>query len=107
MVDREFPINWETTFDNSVYDAALKGAWAEWERLPASQKETMAVMATITGRLDVRPKGLSMRRGLPEGYGIQLAFPAQLVVVGIKDVAVVPVQRRIANPPGGPPPLHP
>lgn len=95
--------DWETTFDRSVYSAALDGAWSEWERLPDTQKDQMTVMATISGRLDVHRQALAdefdSTTGIRLGLGFQGYYPAQLMVIGIRDIAIVPAENRVVNPP--------
>ena len=62
--------------DQRAYDQATRELW---------QKKT--VSATFIGRLDARSEGLQTSRGVGNGYGQLGRFPAQLVIVTVKDVS--------------------
>jgi hypothetical protein len=87
------PANWRV-LDPAVYRFALLGATHELDR-DAPTAKRKEIEATITGRLDVRfdpsnPRTLLLDQfGAPFGYGNENAFPAQLVMINIRDVALV------------------
>jgi hypothetical protein len=79
---------WQS-MDSSLYEAALHGAHGEWNRLPARTKARAKVMATIVGLLEARDPPLQMApSGLPLGYGHLNAYPAQIIVYTVKDIAL-------------------
>src|ERR1041385_303409 len=68
------PASWK--LDQRAYDQATRALW---------QKKTGS--ATVIGRLDARSEGLQTSRGVGNGYGQLGRFPAQLVIVTVKDVS--------------------
>ena len=99
VIDRKMPVDWTLSFGREFYLAALNGAWKDWAALPRSQRKKNTVMATISGRLDTREKEFLFRDGFPNGYGAQNVYPAQLVILDFKDLAVGPAQNGPHPPP--------
>jgi len=96
---REVPADWEVSFGPTFYIEAVRGIWKRWEALPPSQRKVQTVLATIVGRLDAREGGLAIDgSGLPNGYGEQGTYPAQLVIMEFKDLAIGPAENG-AHPP--------
>ena len=89
-VEGEEPTQW--TFDVKVISEAAERAAA----LQRASGPEATVMATVAGRLDVPdPLMVQTEKGLaPNGYGHLNVYPARLIIVRIKDIAVESPVRR-------------
>ena len=84
---REEPATW--TLDQEAYNQAYR-------KYLQAIEHTTEVLVTFTGRLDAREEGLQIIFRHPDGdvitngYGSNNAYPAQLVIVTVKDVVPEP-----------------